>query len=74
MDSQPLGSRGQLSLRNGKMGVCWPKKTDTRIHSGLEVKGLYEGAHRALVPIEANGNTPHSPDTSLSHPSSQGQS
>lgn len=73
MDSQLLGSRGQLSLRNGKMGLCWPK-TDTRTHSGLEVKGLYECARRALVPIEANGNIPHSPNPSLSHPSNQGQS
>lgn len=74
MESQPLGSRGQLSLRNGKMGLCWPKKTDTWIHSGLEVKGLYERARRALVPIEVNENTPHSPDTSLNHPSNQVQS
>lgn len=33
----------------------------------LEVKGLYERAFRALVPMEANGNTPHSPNKSPSH-------
>ena len=31
---------GQLSLRKGLMGLCWPRKMDRESHSDLGVKGL----------------------------------
>ena len=49
-------SRGWLSLRNARMGLHWPKTTDSWVHSDLEAQGLSGSVFRALVPMEINEN------------------